>query len=47
MHASIITQINSFTQTLITMSSVSIFGLGGMGTALASRFLKEKYKVAV
>lgn len=47
MHASIITQISSFTQTLITMSSVSIFGLGGMGTALASRFLEEKYKVAV
>ncbi|KAF7166916.1 hypothetical protein CNMCM5623_000453 [Aspergillus felis] len=29
------------------MSSVSIFGLGAMGTALASRFLEEKYKVAV
>ncbi|GIC90259.1 NAD(P)-dependent oxidoreductase [Aspergillus udagawae] len=29
------------------MSSVSIFGLGAMGKALASRFLAEKYKVAV
>ncbi|GLI79188.1 hypothetical protein PoHVEF18_007516 [Penicillium ochrochloron] len=29
------------------MSSVSILGLGAMGTALATRFLKEKYKVAV
>jgi 3-hydroxyisobutyrate dehydrogenase len=29
------------------MSSVSIFGLGAMGTALASHFLEGKYKVAV
>ncbi|CAI7614602.1 unnamed protein product, partial [Penicillium pancosmium] len=29
------------------MSSVSILGLGAMGTALAARFLEEKYKVAV
>jgi 3-hydroxyisobutyrate dehydrogenase len=29
------------------MSSVSILGLGAMGTALASRFLEEKYKVTV
>ncbi|RHZ46401.1 NAD(P)-dependent oxidoreductase [Aspergillus thermomutatus] len=29
------------------MSSISIFGLGAMGTALASRFLEEKYKVTI
>jgi 3-hydroxyisobutyrate dehydrogenase len=29
------------------MSSVSILGLGAMGSALAARFLEEKYKVAV
>ncbi|OGE46501.1 hypothetical protein PENARI_c222G11713 [Penicillium arizonense] len=29
------------------MSSVSILGLGAMGTALAARFLEKKYKVAV
>lgn len=34
-------------ESLNKMSSVSILGLGAMGTALATQFLKEKYKVAV
>lgn len=47
MYGSINIQIKHSSQVLIRMSSVSIFGLGAMGTALASRFLEEKYKVAV